>query len=1135
MSPLWTLEAIERRVMLDATGTFTGTYFNNSDLTVPVATQSDPQINFDWGKGSPASGVDPSTFSVRWTGKIKPTYSETYTFTTTADDGVRLWVNGQLLIDRWSDRPRLVGDANADGVVDFTDYQIFQRQDRTTNPQTDFNNDGVVNLADVQLLLANMGKTLSASSPVNSGTIALAAGQSYDIQLEYYQNADAANVKLEWQSASQVRQVVPAAAPDTVPDPGGGGGTVVVGNGNGLLGTYFDNINFTGTAVSRIDPTVQFRWDGFRPTSRIDTTTFSVRWEGQIQAPVTGDYTFYMKSDDGFRLWVGDLSGQPVMDQFVDQTESEEPIASYDTVHMVAGQRYNIRLEYYQNQGAAMVELGWGGPFAEQIIPTSALFPALTPTLPPTSNPPPPTQAVTQLQVSADGHFIQKSDGSQFFWLADTAWALFNGTSNADVDYYIQARADQEFTVTQAVLYNPDAFRANAFGQPIFLNNNPATPNPAYFDHVDYTLDKAQSAGMYVAVLPTWGDGVEANDSRKVFNTSNAFTYGQWLGQRYANQANIIWALGGDWNANTSEFQAVWTALANGLRAGDGGKHLITYHPAGGQTSSNFFPQNSAVLDFNTIQSGHNRDSANYNLVAGDYALSPAKPTIDSEPNYEEIPNGLNPNGVPLDDYDVRKKTYWALFAGAFGAAYGNFGVYGFTNDTDFGAKPWKDALNDPGANQMKYAKRLLLSRPYLGRVPDQSLVTTGTLSGTDHIQATRGGDGSYALIYSASGQSFTVDLTRLSGTTITATWYNPRTGQATGIADVQKSLGTKAFTPPTTGSAQDWVLVLDDKSKNYFTPGQQPPPPPPGTGPGLEGSVVGSVTDGVKTIPYRLYQPTGVPVGQRVPLILFLHGMDERGTDNVKQTTWLQGLVANTKSGQYAAYVLAPQIDPSMWFQSYNGSETQAMRLTIQAVRQVMATQNIDPTRVYVTGVSMGGMGAWDAIKWEPNLFAAAVPMSGYANPNTASIIKDIPIWAFHGSNDTMVPVSSTRNIINAIRAAGGSPLYTEVAGGGHVIWNPIYYDASHTLYAWMFAQHRATPAGLPMVTEPEVVVPVVAMPKPTPKPTPKPAPKPAPKPIFATKPVEKPKPVAKKVESLFSSAPVAVKAKTVAKTGKK
>ena len=195
-----------------------------------------------------------------------------------------LWVNGQSVIDRWSDRARLVGDANNDGVVNFTDYQIFQQQARTNNPQTDFNNDGIVNIADVQLLLANMGKTLSASSPVNTGTIALVAGQSYDFQLEYYQNADAANVKLEWQSASQVRQLVPGGGAGHGAGSGAGGAErSIVGNGNGLLGTYFDNINFTGTAVSRIDPTVEFRWDGYRPTSRIDTTTFSVRWEGQIQ------------------------------------------------------------------------------------------------------------------------------------------------------------------------------------------------------------------------------------------------------------------------------------------------------------------------------------------------------------------------------------------------------------------------------------------------------------------------------------------------------------------------------------------------------------------------------------------------------------------------------------------------------------------------------------------------------------------------------------------------------------------------------------------------------------------------------------------------------------------------------------
>jgi predicted peptidase len=259
---------------------------------------------------------------------------------------------------------------------------------------------------------------------------------------------------------------------------------------------------------------------------------------------------------------------------------------------------------------------------------------------------------------------------------------------------------------------------------------------------------------------------------------------------------------------------------------------------------------------------------------------------------------------------------------------------------------------------------------------------------------------------------------------------------------------------------------VLDDASRGFVAPGQQPPPPDPAPpDPKLAGSIGGTVSDGVKTIPYRLYKPAEADSGQELPLILFLHGKGERGTDNILQTTWLGNLVKATRSGQYAAYVLAPQIDPGMWFQSYTSSPTEAMRLTIRALEQVMAGENVDPARVYVTGVSMGGMGAWDILRWEPNLFAAAVPMSGGADPATAGAIKDVPVWAFHGTNDTVVPVSATRNIIAALRAAGGSPKYTEIAGGGHVIWNGVYADSSNTLYPWLFSQRRpAAPAPAPV-----------------------------------------------------------------------
>jgi predicted peptidase len=241
-----------------------------------------------------------------------------------------------------------------------------------------------------------------------------------------------------------------------------------------------------------------------------------------------------------------------------------------------------------------------------------------------------------------------------------------------------------------------------------------------------------------------------------------------------------------------------------------------------------------------------------------------------------------------------------------------------------------------------------------------------------------------------------------------------------------------------------------------------------------LSNSVTGSVSDGSGSLPYRLFEPTGVAPDQKVPLVLFLHGMGERGTDNVTQTTWMGGLVNATRSGPYASYVLAPQIDTNSWFQSFSSKPTEAMSLTIQALKQVIHSENVDTSRVYVTGLSMGGMGTWDILSREPKLFAAAVPMSGGGDTRTASEIKDTPIWAFHGSADDLVPVSATENMIQALRDAGGTPRFTEVEGGGHVIWDPIYEDASHTLYPWLFSQHLGGDTAADVAAAASAVVPV-------------------------------------------------------------
>ena len=128
----------------------------------------------------------------------------------------------------------------------------------------------------------------------------------------------------------------------------------------------------------------------------------------------------------------------------------------------------------------------------------------------------------------------------------------------------------------------------------------------------------------------------------------------------------------------------------------------------------------------------------------------------------------------------------------------------------------WKQALASPGANSMAVLKRLMLSRPFLNRVPDQSLVVGSTLSGTDRIQATRASDGSYAFVYTASGKAVTVNLGKLSGSQVIARWYNPRNGRSSVIGTFAKG-GTRTFTSPQAG--YDWVLVLDDASRGFGKP----------------------------------------------------------------------------------------------------------------------------------------------------------------------------------------------------------------------------------------------------------------------------------------------------------------------------
>jgi hypothetical protein len=432
---------------------------------------------------------------------------------------------------------------------------------------------------------------------------------------------------------------------------------------------------------------------------------------------------------------------------------------------------------------------------------------------------------VQRLRVSENKRFLVYEDGRPFTYLADTAWELFHRLDREEADTYLQDRAAKRFTAIQAVvLAERDGLTvANPYGQLPLRDNDPTQPNEPYFQHVDDIVERAGALGMFIGMLPTWGD--KWNRGRgagpEVFTPENARAYGAWLGRRYA-EAPIIWILGGDRDVENDRHRAIIRAMAAGLAEGDGGAHLASFHPRGGHSSAEYWHED-AWLSFNMLQSGHSRNRDNYSRIAADYARMPVKPCIDAEPAYEDHPSSFNLDNGYLDDYDVRKELYWALFAGACGHTYGCHDIWQMWQEgrepATFARTPWRKALHLPGSGQVGHARALLESRPYLSRVPDQELIVSEVGEGTHHVQATRDAEGRYAMIYLPSCRPVTIDLERLSGETLDVYWFDPRTGQVRRGGLVPRA-GQRAFTPPAVWP--DWVLVLDDAAQGYPVPGSR-------------------------------------------------------------------------------------------------------------------------------------------------------------------------------------------------------------------------------------------------------------------------------------------------------------------------
>lgn len=444
-----------------------------------------------------------------------------------------------------------------------------------------------------------------------------------------------------------------------------------------------------------------------------------------------------------------------------------------------------------------------------------------------------------KLKVTENGRFLKYEDGSPFFWMGDTGWLLFSKLDIKEAEIYLEDRRKKGFNVVQVMVIH-EIDEVNIYGESALINRDISLPNikvskgktedQGYWQHMDNIIDMAAQKGIYLAMVPVWGSVVKAGSTNK----NKMKSYGQWLANRYKDKTNIIWLIGGDVKGEVEIEQ--WRALAEAIKSIDS-NHLMSFHPLGRTQSSTWF-HNEPWLDFNMFQSGHRRygqalkkeeegnedifiGQDNWRYVQKDYKKIPAKPTIDGEPSYEGIPQGLhNPAEPYWNADDCRRYAYWSVFAGAFGHTYGNSAVMQMHKPDSgvgsYGVKNfWYEAINDVGASQMIHLKNLMLSVPFTEGVPDQSIISGDECEKYERLLATRGKD--YLFVYDYTGREFSINFGKILGEKVNAWWYNPRNGEMQLVNNYQNK-GVQQFTPPEGyKEGNDWVLVVANVETSYF------------------------------------------------------------------------------------------------------------------------------------------------------------------------------------------------------------------------------------------------------------------------------------------------------------------------------
>lgn len=422
-----------------------------------------------------------------------------------------------------------------------------------------------------------------------------------------------------------------------------------------------------------------------------------------------------------------------------------------------------------------------------------------------------------KLEISDNKRYI-RSGNMPFFWLADTTWLLFEECTKEEAFVYLKNRKDKGYNVILATLiHNLSSDDTD------ILQAKDGIRKSDYWEHTESIVKMAENLGLYMGLLPSWGSLVKNG----IITSENAIDYGVFLGNKFLDYSNIVWVLGGD--IRGSEGLDIYKKLGKKLKEITP-NNLITFHPFG-RTASSLWFHNQDWLDFNMFQSGHRRydqlslgkwdDNSikeeyfgedNWRYVNRDLAYDIKKPTVDGEPSYEQIPQGLHNSNEPYwQACDVRRYAYWSVFAGAMGHTYGNNAIMQFykgIGEGSYGVKEsYSVAMHHEGSSQMRILKEIVESVDYQNGQSAEELLVCGQKEKYERVSVFAGKD--FILCYSYIGAEFTLNLSSYKEKKLFAYWVDPANGSLSYFREIQGK-NEETFNPSKKYVGQnDWVLVI--------------------------------------------------------------------------------------------------------------------------------------------------------------------------------------------------------------------------------------------------------------------------------------------------------------------------------------